>query len=470
MENQLPSLDRTLADLEAAESPSDVLTALALAVADDTADEVPTLKDLAEWWPACPDSARKEARTRLLALARAEDPDAEDRLSIDFVADVQELLCRLPRISAEDDPTKDLVESCDVVALTKRWLRDRPVGHPLSPIIEAWQRRPIELRSRNDRPDPLLPRLLLSSKTDSPREATDLFTSSYRPRGWLPDLAPGDVDGDAEVVSCLPLSLWDLCSETERLRRPGGAPLPARIFVDVLMDVKRERWLESASRGVLLPPQRFGEFLARLYLPGTSGRIRWDRRQLPAMLRAFELLESPDTRIAWYDSKTQTGGARRMVVPVDVPRDGRMKDLVRFAVFMPPGASRGPLIDRSNLLRAGAKSAPAWRLVLNLAASWDRVGILRRPFRRGAHWQQVRKWERYKVVSDSVLAAMAFPLHSAPLSRSTERSRKQRAKSALEYLVSIKYAEILPAYSGRKIRPGENWAGWGHRRSSPAVP
>ena len=469
MENPLPSPDRTLADLEAAESRSDVLTALALAVADDTADEVPTLKDLVEWWPNCPSDARKEARQGFLELARAEDPDTEDRVGIDFIADMDELLCRLPRISAEEGSSPGLLENCDVLELTKRWLPHRPVRHPLSPIIEAWQRRPIELRSRNDRPDPLLPRLLLSSKTDSPREAPDLFTS-YRPRGWLPDLAPGEVEGDAEVVSCLPLSLWDLCSETERLRRPGGAPLPARIFVDVLMDVKRERWPEAASRGVLLPAERFGDFLARLYLPGTSGRIRWDRRQLPAMLRAFELLESPDTRIAWYDSITETGGARRMVVPVDVPRDGRMRDFVRFAVFMPPGASRGPLIDRPNLLQAGVRSAPAWRLVLNLASSWNRVGSLRRPVRRGAHWQQVRTWERYNVVSDSVLAAMAFPLHSAPLSRSTERSRKQRAKSALEYLVSIKYAEILPAYSGRKIRPGENWAGWGHRRSSPAVP
>ena len=44
-----------------------------------------------------------------------------------------------------------------------------------------------------------------------------------------------------------------------------------------------------------------------------------------------------------------------------------------FIVDLPPGSGNGPLIDNS-IRRWGVKSAPAYRLLLNLAYAWYEPG------------------------------------------------------------------------------------------------
>ena len=51
----------------------------------------------------------------------------------------------------------------------------------------------------------------------------------------------------------------------------------------------------------------------------------------------------------------------------DVPRSGHLDDYIQFAVDLPPGCERGPLIDRPLHIRAGALSAAKYRLALSLS-------------------------------------------------------------------------------------------------------
>ena len=57
---------------------------------------------------------------------------------------------------------------------------------------------------------------------------------------------------------------------------------------------------------------------------------------------------------------------------------------------------------------------------------------------------------------DAELIAMAYPRDAGDVG-STRRSRLQRVRKALDYLVSIGYADCQP---GQRLRPGPDWAGW----------
>ena len=126
-------------------------------------------------------------------------------------------------------------------------------------------------------------------------------------------------------------------------------------------------------------------------------------------MAAFEALESPQARIPW-EGPDGSGGARRVVVPVDIPKAGRLDDWVRFSVNLPPGSERGPLVDRPALIKAGAQSATRYRLALSLSFWWHDLGRLQFPIGgKDGPWRLPRDGRQYPEVSNAERVAMAFP-------------------------------------------------------------
>ena len=413
-------------------------------------------------WSRTDPEAKREARRRCEAiygagsdLWRANHPDGGGLVVFltSPVSDEQWLFRGLADVHADWSAA---IASWQASPPHKRSLR--PLLHPIAPLVRSWLDRPPRVEA-NDRPDPILPGLILPDRTGRRGKAAALFALEQRSataRGFLPGVAPGDVDGEQPPRPSVPLALWDLAAGSATSSR--GAPLAARIFVESALDVGRERWGVSADKGVTLPPERLRDFLRRLY---PTSRKWHRRRQLPGLLRAFDLLAQPSTRIEWHDPKTGDGGARWVVIPLDIPRDGRMDDWVRFSVHLPPGATDGPLIDRPALRRAGVQSPAAWRLVLALSADWSRPGKTRRPIGRGRSWIQRKDWKAYDAITDVMLNAMAFPGGSELGSRSAYRSRLQRGIQALAWLEAQGFADVKAGRNGRRVRPGDRWIGWG---------
>ena len=98
------------------------------------------------------------------------------------------------------DKLADLIEAPDSIS-------------GLSLLAAAVERLPVEIEA-NDRPDPLLPGLILSRTWEGRKgRAEALFALQQRSaaaKGFLPDMAPGEVDGEAPSATSLPLELWDL--------------------------------------------------------------------------------------------------------------------------------------------------------------------------------------------------------------------------------------------------------------------
>ena len=143
-------------------------------------------------------------------------------------------------------------------------------------------------------------------------------------------------------------------------------------------------------------------------------------------------------------------------------------DYIQFAVDLPPGCERGPLIDRPLHIRAGALSAAKYRLALSLSFWWCKPGVLQVPVGRGAgrglRWMQQTDKAKYPDVSDAVLVSMVYPGDTGR-EGGTHRKRLTRAKEALTWLVMEGFAAVAPK---RRIYPGPKWAGWNYE--PPALP
>ena len=337
--------------------------------------------------------------------------------------------------------------------------RKRPL-HPLAPIVLAWIERPREVRAEV-RDDPLFP-APVTVRADS------LDKGGYLPPGlvldrhddvnlFLPHLEPPDPD----IPPSLALTLYDLGignPESDRRTRVHGAPLALRLFVEAVLSVPAS---ERGHGAVMLPPERWGDFLTRLY---PSGKFQASR-QWAAVAAAFDALDRPEALIPWRNFE---GGyqLRRAVVVRDRPLRGHKREWVQLSVDLPPGSGKGAIADKLALRKGGAALAPAYRLELSLTADWHRPGRTRFPRRKGSHYLQVRDPNRYLITPDDRLIRMAFPVHEpehGPSGDAANRKRLQRAREALswlDWLEGKQYAEVHYLPDGRRIIPGPKWAGW----------
>ena len=85
---------------------------------------------------------------------------------------------------------------------------------------------------------------------------------------------------------------------------------------------------------------------------------------------------------------------------------------MRIIVDLPPGSGNGPQVS-NNLRLWGVKSAPAYRLLINLAYQWHNPGVTIIPVGKGKarRWVQVEDPERYPTITDSDLVVSHLPDH-----------------------------------------------------------
>ena len=346
---------------------------------------------------------------------------------------------------------------CDVA--TEALNQDTPPPkHPVAPLIKGLFVMMFDEVARNTRLDPLFPTSIVRGRKSRAYGEIQLvrgIRANKSPQAHFANMGPAEADHD--IVQAAPVELWDLAMGAQHNKSAG---LAARIFVDVLLDIRLQDFETAAAKGVLLPAEPIDEFLVRLY---PSGHRSWrPSRQFHGLRAAISVLEDPETRIAWEDPQTDHRGERRVVVPVDFPLEWDSNAWVRFAVFLPPGSTDAFILDRIATRAAGAHSITAWRLYLNLSAHWGQPGKLRRPVRGGRTWSQVRDPKRYPVIDDRQLVAMAFPgTERGMWTRQQVAKRHHQALRALTWLEDTQLVVGRAESRGRRILPANSWAGWG---------
>lgn len=390
--------------------------------------ERPSAWVLTKWanGPLCPRTAKKEMCERLSQLLQTPvNPSVTLVGGLIFTSD------RVISIVELNDLYRKAVDE------------GRKVEWPLAPLVQAWQNPPREVQPNDRRTGRIIPgRLGMALPTDSRVDRLLFSPAAHSVPG--PDgeqsIMPGFGRNDNHEPSpALPLALYDL-GAGPATSRGKGAPLALRIFVESVLSVPMQVREKGEPVGLSVSLR---DFLAWLY----PNRVPSPAEYWPRLMSAIEALDSLDARIPLYDPNTGRNELRRVVSIGGIPRGpGSLDESVRIIVDLPSGTGNGPQVS-DNLRSWGVKSAPAYRLLINLAFHWYNPGVTVIPVKKGRtnHWIQVNDPERYATISDRALTSLAFP--SAVVAN--RRVLTQRAKDVVKQLersgeLRIVEGKILP--------------------------
>ena len=314
------------------------------------------------------------------------------------------------------------------------------VRWPMAPLVGAWQQRPRPVEPNRRLTDRVIPaRLAMANTSNNPRL---LFSPAAHAEYGLDGkqlVMPGFANVDTPSPA-LPLALYDLGAGPTI--SPGrGAPLALRMFVESVLSVpmqERERG-QPVAMSVSLR-----EFLKWLYPTRTPSPAEY----WPRLMAAVEALDSWDARVPLYDPQTKRNELRRVVSVGGIPRGpGALDESVRIIVDLPPGSGNGPQVS-NNLRLWGVKSAPAYRLLINLAYQWHNPGVTKIPVGKGKarRWVQVDDPERYPTITDADLVFLTFPTMSS-------RSERRKPGEAWGYVRQLEKAGELRVVDGKILPP-----------------
>ena len=377
----------------------------------------PSQSDLAAWVGHCPHDVLTEVEERLAVMWRLKPKQVRVtgwafgglvtwRDGVEFHAPAAELL--------------------DVA----KW---RKILNPLAPLVRAFP--PTVDGKANLRPDRILPGKL-AMVNPSHKRAGRLFSSAAHRRGQL--VLPGFEVADSEGPA-LPLALYQLGEDYPERGGGPAAPLALRLFVEAVLAAPYDE--RNAGQPVVLQVT-LRDLLDRLY-PGP--RRPRPNEYWPRLMSAVEALDTMDARIPWHDPETGRGDLRRVVSVGGIPRGpGALDDVVRMIVDLPPGSGPGPLVSPT-LGEWGAKSAPAYTAMLNLAYRWFYPGVTRIPVGDRDHWVQLQDPKLYPALSDADVVAITRPL-------SARAARRNLAVEGWTVLRKLEAAGEL-RIEGRRVLP-----------------
>ena len=264
-----------------------------------------------------------------------------------------------------------------------------------------------------------------------------LFSASAHREGQLamPGFGETDYDGPA-----LPLALYGLGQDNPHRGGSPAAPLALRLFVEAVLAVRLE---DRGKEKPIALEVTLRDLLARLY-PGP--RKPRPNEYWPRLMRAVEALDAMDARIPWVDPDTGRGQLRRVVSMsgIPAPAPARWATWCGWWSTLPPGSGTGPEVPPT-LGEWGARSAPAYNALLNLAYRWFDPGVTRHPVNGGSHWLQAQDPERYPELSDADVVAVTRPL-------STRATRRHLVAAGWETLRELEDAGEL-RIEGRRVLP-----------------
>ena len=165
-------------------------------------------------------------------------------------------------------------------------------------------------------------------------------------------------------------------------------------------------------------------------------------------MQAVHALDSDEARIPILDPDTGRHEMRRIVSVGGIPRGaGHLDDNIRIIVDLPRGSEHGPQVSQ-NLGKWGLKSAPGYRLLLNLAYAWHDVGRTLTPVGKGKDRRWVRSYDpsRYEKFTDNYLIALAFPT-------SARAHRKLLAQDMRKAVTALVEAGEIQVVDGKLLPP-----------------
>lgn len=359
----------------------------------------------------------------------------------------------------EEVADKTDLEGVNAIWLAAREISSEPLIHPIAPLISAWQSR----TEPEPRKTGIYPSSFSVARTsvfplwaDIDVQAGETPTTELVPTtAYLPGLQPPE----PQLMAYPALRRYDPSSgQLKAYRRTRGnspAPMHERLFLEMILSVKREDRAKSIHHEVTVRDLRNW-----LYPNGWAKGRNWPSiyealRELP--LAGFELGERiffPIQGIVWLPRGIPTLDAK-----------------VVLAMSFPEQSANGPLMFRPATQALGLKSDSLWRTFVQLQAQWA-VGAYPAHRKRGGRKipagyvrADSKARVRYRVFEVDELVRMWYGAElPTVMNANTMRSWRQRARESFETLERLGLCQIEKDAGDRDGRKG--WrimppAGWG---------
>ena len=391
----------------------------------------------------CPQDVITKAGARLKAIL-SPTPDGE-ALGLRFIPGG--LFTTFPRPDTDEMEIRHMLanEYLAVAVSTKKL-------NPLAPLVGAWldsRPRPAQVSDRTTAR--ILPARIAMAGAGDPRAGRLFAHAAYSVESHDGQLVLPGFQHDRQAPA-LPLALYDLGLGASTHNLSGPAPLALRLWVESILAVMQQDRHGDHPDALEIPLR---QLLARLY-PG--GRTPRPNEYWPRLIAAVEALDNRDARVPWYDPGKKRSGLRRVVSVGDIPRGPKaLDDIVRIVVDLPPGSEFGPQVPDS-LPAWGAKSAVAYRTLLNLAYWWHNPGVTVRPIakrtdRKGLLWAPSDRPQDYPDITDAELVETVFPTSKTDAFRILKaRARKVMAELEAAGEIRINEGKIMPPRHHRSER------------------
>ena len=254
----------------------------------------------------------------------------------------------------------------------KLWCEARnfqQVKHPLSPLILAWFRRPlpIEPSLKNNGILPHFQAVHDSQLALSLNNLPDMTGAHGEMTAYLPGFEPQS----PTLLSAPILYLYDYVGGTS-LTRGRAAPHTLRIFYEAIMSIPLEGRQHRRYVNLTLRDLRDWLYPDVMHPNGRLGRSSYKpSKHFKLILHALHEVHNLRVEVVPTGDKAPT-----LWQPVSL-RALPTKDLesrATFEIYLPPGSSRGALVEKHILRALGLQSALKYRAYIGLSYYWDKYG------------------------------------------------------------------------------------------------
>ena len=360
-----------------------------------------------------------------------------------------------PDLAPSPDPERPGGGAVEAVHRAWRTLPD-PAGapHPLSPLVDAWQRlAPVKWPAVTDYDRPLI----LSRQFATVRDDVEGYylrrfnTAAHRAGGQL---LLGFEHPDMEGPT-LPADVWNMHLADAEKRGPG-LPAALRIFIASIVHVPLEARasVDPFTPPVMLMgpagrPWTLRHFLGLIYDADKS--LPRPNRYWPVLWGAREVLHSIEMPYEW-NGRVWSRPLLRLDWPQSVTggyETSMLDEPWPVSVHLPPGDGNGAPVNWDRLRQLMTRDAAAARALVNLAYRWHIEGkrLMPAPGKGSKHWLQRRDPKLYDRITDRLAEQLCFPPGTG---KERRRARIAAARAALERLVK---AGDAVSVDGRLLPP-----------------
>ena len=240
--------------------------------------------------------------------------------------------------------------------------------HPLAPLIEAWFRLP-------RRVEPVQKSTGIAPRFTSIRERRQTSLSEQLPdlpgpQGTLTAYLPGLEPRPNRIIAAPELHLFDYAGGTS-MKKGRAAPISLRLFFELLMSVPLKARDFNCRLDVSLRELRDWFYPAVERADGESRSSYKPSKHLDLIHKGIHEVHN------LYVEVTPPGAKAPEAWHPVVARSRPLRNLesqARFLINLPPGSTRGALIDRRVARELGLKSALHYRAYISLSYFWDYYG------------------------------------------------------------------------------------------------